>query len=247
MKVLSANILLNILSPKIYPWEKRKRFCLNTLCTHRYDIICLQEASTQQVQDISQQFPAHTVVDHATQQHPLNTVLLQTKTCRVKHAYALSLDTGSEGLGKKLERYANIIVLQYIPKNIDIILINTHLSYNHIALNLSQVQQIHTHLMHTYPMHSKMIFSGDFNCVTSDNTYTFLTNSGWIDSYYHTHNVQYPGITYHGFGKTNNGATVDFIFVKNLADHLAYTSVLDTTQPKKYGSDHFFIDAHFDF
>ena len=245
MRLISANVLLDRISPMAFSWERRKLNCIKILLAKDYDIISLQELSHIQSNEIKKHLIGYIALDTALQQDPLNTIFLKSSAFTVSDLTTIQLPINAVKTQKNLERYANIVNITHKTSNTKFILINTHLSYESATLNVLQSTTINNYMNTLFAPTTKMILTGDLNHSINSPSFNIFKQNNWVNAhaqYYETT----PATTYHGFKSNTRGEVVDYILTKNLSKNIQFVNILDNMKAEAYGSDHFFIEATFE-
>ncbi|MEE3003720.1 MAG: endonuclease/exonuclease/phosphatase family protein [Pseudomonadota bacterium] len=249
VKILSANVLADFLSPKNHPWAKRKGKCIKNLLSINPDIICLQELSKYQYQDLKTKLSLYQILDNNLQHnsHPMNAILYKKNLFEEEESLILNLPNsiGNENIKRRIPRYANYVKLKNLSNNCFLNIINTHLSYDCSKLSILQVDII-LNFIKNHNILENIIFTGDMNNTYNSSTMIKIFDYGFKDTYKFIHEENYKNPTFHSFRDNfNRDSKIDWILVKNLSGDVIDANVLDYRPASEYGSDHFFVAAEF--
>jgi endonuclease/exonuclease/phosphatase family metal-dependent hydrolase len=237
---MSCNILANFLEPKAHKWESRKDQCFSTIINTHADIICMQELSNNQYFEFKNILCEYEPFDK-NNNHPLNCIWLKKSNIEFLGNNKLELPNGGPN---SIERYLNIVKIRFNNKNI--IIANTHLTYN--ANKLAQIQSkiILDFLNEKFP-NDWIILTGDFNYEYNSKVLKLFFTNGYADTYKTKHGDHFKKPTFHAFKSSfNRQSQVDWILTKNCNNTINSANVITNPEPEKYGSDHFFITTTFE-
>ncbi len=243
MKIISANILGDFLSPKARSWDVRREQCLKTLLSHNSDIICTQELSSAQYNDFKKTLNNYTGYDEKLGNYnPLNCIWVKDNTFNVIQQNNLNLPNG-EKKHKRIKRYLNVIKLKHIKNKQELVIANTHLNYDCSRLALEQSIMINKFLKDKFP-NTWIIVCGDFNHERNSQILKEFFNNNFQDTYETFHNHSYNGPTFHAFDSNfNRQKKIDWILTNK--NNVKDANIISSPKAEEYGSDHFFIYATF--
>lgn len=243
MKVISANILGDFLSPKARSWDIRREQCLKTLSSQNPDIICTQELSLAQYKDFKQALGNYTGYDEKLgNYHPLNCIWVKNSAFTIIQQSNLNLPNG-EKKHKRIKRYLNVIKLKHIKSKQELVIANTHLNYDCSKLALEQTIMINKFLNDNFP-NTWIILCGDFNHERNSTIIQEFFNNNFQDTYEAFHNHSYNGPTFHSFDSNFiRQAKIDWILTNK--NKIEDAKIISSPKAEEYGSDHFFISATF--
>jgi endonuclease/exonuclease/phosphatase family metal-dependent hydrolase len=143
--------------------------------------------------------------------------------------------------GSHYVRIASYIVFSH--KHSDpIVFVNTHLDYASDEISHKQVKILLEQSKSISNSHqASLIIGGDFNQTFGSNTINQLAKDDLISIY---HNLENPGVTYHGFGKIVSGLPIDHLFYDPKIT-LSTCQIDSQCYNDRWLSDHFPVIANF--
>lgn len=256
IKVMSYNIRYDNPNDGENAWANRKEFLCSQLAFYNPDIFGIQEALSNQVQDISKALPKYNYVGVArdgNEKGESSNIFFNKEQFKVVEQNTFWLSETPEIISKgwdaALNRICTYVLLKDTKTKQEFWVFNTHLDHQGeiartkgIELILSKIKTLNTK---NYPV----IFMGDFNSEPSEERIINLKKL-MIDSQDISEEKPFgPSGTFNGF-KHNEAVTkrIDYIFLskENLFSVKKY-AVLSDSKNLKYPSDHLpvFIEISF--
>ncbi len=248
LRVMTFNIRLNLASDGPNAWPHRKEAVASMIRFHDADLVGLQEALPEQLEDLDALLPGYGRfgVGRATDLRGEASAVLYRKS----RLEVLEQDTfwlcetpevpGSKGWDAAYERIATWGRVRDRLSGVTFFHFNTHL--DHIGkqarregarLLADRMKQI------TQPL----ILTGDFNDLAASESNRIIIGSGFTDAFDATRSPHHgPTATWNGFKATEAGRRIDFIFVRGPIAVLRH-AILSDTYDGGFVSDHFPVVA----
>jgi endonuclease/exonuclease/phosphatase family metal-dependent hydrolase len=255
IKVMSFNIRYGPAADGENQWDRRKSLALARIHAFAPDLLGLQECRDDAQADfVKSSLPAfhfygvHREGEGGTALEMAPLLWRQSAFHIVRQGVFWLSDTpqvpGSRSWGSIFPRTATWARLIHAPTNRVITFVNTHFDCEPTAIDgavrflrqwLDQVQK-----------ETPVIVTGDFNAEKNTGAYRLLTGDGKLsDAYRQVHPAGDNEATFHGFGKPEEMAAIDWILV---SDHfrVADAQIDRTRQGKLFPSDHYPVTAVLD-
>lgn len=255
LKVMTFNIRYGPAADGENRWDKRKFLALARIQAFAPDLLGLQECRDDAQADfVKTQLPDyhfHGVRregegDTALEMAPL---LLQKSAFHlVRQGVFWLSDTpqapGSRSWGSIFPRTATWARLIHKPTSRVLTFVNTHFDCQPTAID--GAAQLLRQWLDQAQKQTPVIVTGDFNADKDSAAYRLLTGAGMLsDAYRQVHPAAASEATFHGFGKPEEMAPIDWILV---SDHFRVTDAqIDRArQGKLFPSDHYPVTAVLD-
>ncbi len=258
MKILTCNIRTAFASKKDGEngWGFRKDICAQQIKSQSPDIICFQEMTSTQFDDLSQALPEYEnygMVDDSLGHDPANSIFYRRDLFALVRSGGFMLSEtphipSSKSWGSAYVRFANWVRLKDKKSGIEFRVVNTHLD-NISELARENQARLIVENTEVFPADYPQILTGDMN---EDVTYKGIQNfktGGWVDTYNLIHGTENPEHTFHGFqgpDSTFEMGKMDWVFVRGNIKTLDAKIIKDKVNGK-YVSDHYFVSATLSF
>lgn len=267
LKVLTCNIRVDLPedTAKGFGWSQRKDVCIQIVKRKNADIIGFQEVLKNQFLDLKKGlseyygigFDGPEMDKHQSGYHGIakNPIFFSRKRFELLHAgsYWLSetpLIAGSISWGSARARNATWVRLLDRETGKELRVVNLHL--DHVSAD-AKLQQARLVLQESaqYQEDFIQILTGDFNVSPSSNVVKEVLHSGWVDSFPQPANGEKAEGTTHGFKpndleRAKKANKIDYIFSKGPVTALSSHIIKDHIGGV-YPSDHYFLEALFEF
>lgn len=242
-KVISFNIRGDLKHDGHNQWKYRKSSMTKFIASVNPDILCLQEAKENQIDDLKRHL------------HVLNNVGDSCKMGNVhiffnKEKFAI-INSGCFGLSEKPDslgyigwdaKYPRMAIwanMKCVKTGRTVFVINTHLDNVGRLARQNGIKQI----MDTIPILSQtenVILTGDLNSSEKSSVYKHVIRHQLKDTYHHSPLVEGVNYTFHGFGKrkVDKRKKIDYIFVSQPFD------VENVLIPQENPKDGVFLSDH---
>ena len=256
LKLMTYNIRLDVDSDGENSWTKRKDFFTAQIKFYEPDVFGIQEATPNQVIDISNELTQYNQVGIGREgegKGESSNIYFKKERFKVitENTFWLSETPNqiSKGWDAAFNRVCTYVLLKDTKKNILFWVFNTHLDHvgeiartNGIELILAQIAKVNTK---NYPV----FFMGDFNSEPSTERIISLQSKMNDSREIAIQKPFGPTGTFNGF-KHNEPVTIliDYIFVsKNNTLKINKYAVLSDSKDLKYPSDHLpvFIEVNY--
>ena len=242
-KVISFNIRGDFKHDGHNQWKYRMLNMTKFLESVNPDILCLQEAKENQINDLKRHFYKLCIVGDFCKKGNVHIFINKEKFAIVNSGcFGLSEkpdSLGYKGWDAKYPRMAIWANLRCLKTGGIVFVINTHLDNVGRLARLNGIKQI----MDTISIISQtenVILTGDFNSSEKSSVYKHIIRHQLKDTYHHSPSVEGVNYTFHGFGKReiDKRSKIDYIFTSE------QLKVLDVLIPQErpiggvYLSDH---------
>jgi endonuclease/exonuclease/phosphatase family metal-dependent hydrolase len=233
-------------------WRQRAALNVRTIQQHAPDLIGLQEAHLENLAYYRQHLPAYVIEKGYpyNNQEPYQYTSLLWNPARLQlhqsGGFWLSKtpDTLSGSWNTACFRSATWIIFEWLPSGQKFLQVNTHL--DHVS-ELARQEGAHliiektAQMMKTYAV-SKMIITGDFNCVPGSTAYRVFQQAGFVDTF----PADGPqAITFHAFQgltyspKPQESDRIDWILLHGWDGRASSCEIIRDAEPPLYPSDHY--------
>lgn len=242
-KIISFNIRGDLKHDGHNRWKYRRVGMAKFFESVNPDILCLQEAKENQINDLKRHFHKLNIVCDSCKKGNVHFFLNREKFAIINQGY-FGLSEKPDSIGyigwdAKYPRMAIWANLKCLKTGRIVFVINTHLDNVGRLARLNSIKQI----MDTIPILSQtenVILTGDFNSSEKSSVYKFVTRHQLKDTYHHSPSVEGVNYTFHGFGKreVEKRKKIDHIFVSQQLD--VKNVLIPQEKPKDgvYLSDH---------
>jgi endonuclease/exonuclease/phosphatase family metal-dependent hydrolase len=233
-------------------WPYRKQLLAETIRLHSPDVMGLQEALTDQLDYLQQEFPEYRWfgIDRG-----LNggTGLSEFTPIFYRHAELSPLESGTFWLsdtpdgptrGRRAGRIATWARFRHLESGRDVYVFNTHLSVRRNEGQVESVERILSRIAEL-PGDAPVILMGDFNATAGVNeTYRVAIDQGLRDSWLMAQERRGPPVTWSGFSAPVEGRDdrIDWVLVSGPIEALSVETVIHNDQGR-FPSDHFPVFA----
>ncbi len=255
LEVMSYNIRLSIDSDKENSWENRKQDAIALMSYYHPDVMGVQEALWQQMNDIKNGLKGYDYIgvgrDDGKQKGEFSAIFYNAEKLKVLKSGTFWLsetpDVPSKGWDAALNRICSYALLKEMKSGKEFWAFNIH--FDHVG-NLARVNAAKLILEKIKSFNQKslpVVLTGDFN-LTEDSEPIRILSQNMNDSFYHSATPHYgPKGTFQGFDiqKISN-ERIDYIFVKKFKV-LSNRTINDRRENLLYPSDHFPVLAKLQF
>lgn len=252
IKVMSFNIRYGMAADGENHWDKRKARALARMRAFEPDLLGLQECRDDtQAEFVKTNLPAYHFCgvrregggDTALEMAPILTRKAAFQVMRTGHFWLSETPdvAGSKSWGSAFARTVTWATLVHQPTRRAVTFVNTHFDYQPAAI-AGAARLLRQWLDHTHNA-APVIMTGDFNADKDSAAYQLLTGHGaLVDAQRQAHPNQEDEATFHGFGKPEAAAAIDWILVSN---HFNVTAAkIDRShEGALFPSDHYPVSA----
>ena len=233
-------------------WPLRQALLAETIRLHEPDLMGLQEALTDQLEYLQQEFPEYRWFGT---DRGLNggTGLSEFTPIFYRHAELTPLESGTFWLsdtpngptrGRRAGRIATWAKFRHLESGQDIWVFNTHLS---VRRNEGQVESIERILSRIAELDddAPVILMGDFNATAGvTETYHVAIEAGLGDAWLMSQDRRGPPVTWSGFSAPVEGRDdrIDWVLVRGPVEALSVETVVHNDHGR-FPSDHFPVVA----
>ena len=256
IKVMSFNIRVGLADDGENHWQNRKALALARIRAFEPDLLGLQEClddsqaefvrkglSEYHFHGIHRGGPGATALEMA----PL---LFRQASFRLLDAGCFWLSEtpevpGSKSWGSNYPRTVSWAKLACLDSGKELTYLNTHFDYHPPAID-GDARVLSQWLDRLREEESPLIVTGDFNAEKDSEAYRTLTEGGALSDAFRQ--VNPPGtdeITYHGYGRPEEMAPIDWILVSNHF-RVVKAEIDRTSQGNLFPSDHYPLTAVLD-
>lgn len=232
-RIMTFNIRYDNPDDGPFTWENRREMVISMIRFHRPDIIGIQEALKNQVDDLAQPFEDYNWFgagrEDGMQKGEFSAIFYNKRRFAFEKGNTFWLSKNPEKPGSLSWNAACTRIVTWIKIRDrrfgqDIYVFNTH--FDHVS-ERARIEGARMLLQKIHELAGKhlVFLIGDFNCPSDSDPYAILTDAKNPLSLTDTRTVSFfkhhgPSYTFVGFpAKENPGRTIDFIFVKN-KDHI---------------------------
>lgn len=248
LRVMTFNIRLNLASDAQNAWPHRKAAVASMIRFHGADLVGLQEALPEQLDDLAELLPqfARVGVGRAADRTGEHSAILYRK----ERFDLLENDTfwlsetpdvpGRKGWDAAYERIVTWAKLRDRRTGTILVHVNTHLDHLGVVARREGtrllLQRIAT--IAGAGAGAPVVLTGDFNDVPDSDPYRLVTASGLQDALVQSRCPHHgPTSTWNGFREIEPGRRIDFIFVRGIGEVLQH-AILSDTFDGRFPSDH---------
>lgn len=250
LNVMSFNIRFDNPNDGVNSWQNRKEYALRMLRFNEVDVLGVQEALLNQLNDITKEFPEYSLVgvgsEDGKEKGEFSPILFnKNKFSLVKSGYfwlSTTPDSPSKGWDAACERIATWVQLKVKSTGKQVFIMNTH--FDHIGQiakqeSVSLIQLKIDQLRDGLPV----IFMGDLNSNPDSIVVQSLLQTERSTSLFDSRKIAIvvygPKWTFHDFGRIpfEQRTTIDYILVSKEVKIDKY-GVLAETLNETYLSDH---------
>lgn len=251
INVMSFNLRYNTPNDGVHAWPQRKELVATTIRFHRADLIGVQEALHDQMKDLEHMLPEYKWVgagrDDGKTQGEYAAIFY-------RHARFELLESGNFWLSEKPEQAGSVGWDAAITRMVTwakfrdahsrktFFHFNTHFDHLGQRAREESAKLLRARIT-ALAREAAVVLTGDFNATEASPVYTILVeaaqplrmlkNARAIATLPH----HGPDWTFHGFGKTAERTTIDFIFVSEAVRVLRHASLYEYGE-ERYPSDH---------
>jgi endonuclease/exonuclease/phosphatase family metal-dependent hydrolase len=252
MRVLTCNIRTSHAEDGPNGWAFRRDVCADVIRSRRPDVICFQEMSREQHEDLTARLDGYASLgtnDKPGGADPVDSICYRSEAFAVRSvgAYWLSRTpqvTGSKSWASRAVRLATWVVLYERGAQSEWRIVNTHLDHISQRARVGQARVIARDCA-AWPDGYRQVLTGDLNCDTRNRAIAVLRAAGFRDTYEAVHGTADPGHTFHRFdGPGHHGriGKMDWIFARGPV-RIAGAEVIRDRVGDRYPSDHYFVGA----
>lgn len=242
-KVITFNIRSDLKHDGHNRWKFRRPYMTKYLERANPDILCLQEAKENQIDDLKRHLHKLNIVGDLFKEGKVH-IFFNKEKFAIINSGCFGLSEKPDSLGyigwdAKYPRMAIWANLKYLKTGKTVFVVNTHLDNVGKFSRLNGIKQI----MDTIPILSQtenVILTGDFNSSEKSLVYKYVIHHQFKDTYHHSPSVEGVNYTFHGFGKreVDKRRKIDYIFVSQQFD------VKNVLIPKEEPKDGVFLSDH---
>ncbi len=255
IKVMSYNIRVDIPTAAENSWANRKDAVCNILGSYQADIIGMQEALLNQVNDIAAQMPGYDWVgvgrDNGVTQGEFSPIFYNSQKYQLKEQgwFWLSETPNIPTIGwdAAYPRVCTYILLEDYDTHDNFWVFNTHLDHLGIEARERSVRLIWNKIQELTKPKQHVLLTGDFNSVTGEKPITFINRKLNDTKQESATIVEEAEGTFNDFDITAKlERRIDYIFVSKKIEVFKY-GVLSEMVGNRYPSDHFPVYAEISF
>jgi len=255
IKVMTFNIRYNNPNDGENAWPKRKELVANLVQFHQVDLLGVQEALKDQMDDLSQLLPAFKWIgvgrDDGREKGEFSSILFRQDRFALlqQHTFWLSAtpeQAGSLGWDAAITRVCTWGKFKDRQTGKIFFLFNTHFDHVGERARLESAKLILKNIQ-ALAKTEPIIVTGDFNANATSSVYQTLTAS-WPENenqFYRLMEARRisrlphygPLWTFHGFGAAAERPMIDYIFVNHRATVLRHATIAESNDGR-YASDH---------
>lgn len=257
LRVMSFNIRYGTAPDGENHWEKRRELLFDNITRFDPDLLGVQEAIADQIDELQQKLPEHEFIgvgrDDGKRKGEFSGIYFRKDRFEQIDGGHFWLSPtpdqpGSKGWDAAITRMATWVRLrdQQRPDAEPLLVLNTHWDHMGAEARLESAKLIRSKLRELHPK-GPAIVMGDMNAREDDPPYAEIVREAeggkLIDSYRSAHpNRQTDEATYHGFQGGRAGSRIDFIF--HTPDLKTLEAAIDRTEKEgRYPSDHYAVTA----
>lgn len=252
VKILTCNIRCTVPQDGADNWPNRKAFCMDIIKAQDADILCFQELTAAQGEDVSQSLAGYHhygMADEPLSRNRVNSIFYRADAFDLisSAGYWLSETphiAGSRSWHSAYVRLANWVRLTDRASGTDFRVINTHLDCDSQPAREGQARCIVEDAA-AYPDDYPQLLAGDMNCDATNHAIAVFKSGGWRDTYAAIHRTEDPGATGHDFlgpAHVSNIGKMDWVFSRGKIRPADAQIVTDAFEGR-YPSDHYFVSA----
>jgi endonuclease/exonuclease/phosphatase family metal-dependent hydrolase len=260
-KILSCNIRvpLDADAKAGDGWDARREMCADVIAAQHGDIVCLQEATAEQLAFLKEkwpQFDSFALSNPTPEFRPNNAILYERDRYEPLSSGGVWLSetphvAGSKSWDSEAIRFANWVHLRERATGRELRVWNTHLDHVGHTARAEQARVLVEAISAMDAAGVPQVLIGDMNAHAKHPAIVALTEGGFHDTYGAVHGPEDPGHTFHGFLGTKRyadsddptpGRKIDWIFTRGgMKTHAA--EIIRDGRGGRYPSDHYFISA----
>ncbi len=248
IKVMSFNIRYGLADDGENHWDKRKSLAISRIQAFQPDLLGMQECrDDSQAEFVKASLPDYHFYgirregrgDTALEMAP---VLFRKTSFQIIDQGCFWLSEtpqipGSKSWDSTFARTVTWLKLLHHETGKTLTFVNTHFDYVPSAID-GAAQVLHKWLEQTLK-DTPVILTGDFNADKASAAYRLLTGSGMLlDAYRQMHPNGDEESTFHGFGKSAEKSSIDWVLVSRHFD-ITEANVDRTHEGELYPSDHY--------
>ena len=253
MKILTCNVQGISMHDGQNAWPFRKELCFKVIREENPDIICFQEL--QQYDDMVSAFPdfaTFETMDTPIDGFPMNSIFYRKERYSRISAGAFWLSEqphipGSKSWDSNCIRLVNWVRLREQFRNMDFLVVNTHLDHLGATARIKQAELI-IEFCAAYPETYPKILTGDMNCGLGSEPISLFLQDGWRDTYSVIHGDNSRIRTFHRFQgesyipPSGEEDSIDWIFTQGEIS-VKDAEVITHSEEERFPSDHYFVSA----
>ncbi len=232
-------------------WEHRRELLIETVRKFDPDVLGLQEALADQLDEIAAQLPTHTVIgvgrDDGKRKGEFSALLIRTDRFEIVDSGTFWLSETPNLIASKswdaaLCRIATHATVRDRKADEHIFLLNTHWDHQGEIARIESAKLVAQSIEAALQKKHFVIVTGDLNCTQESKGYQILSRS--LRDVYRAANPEKrrDEATFHNFRGNTPGDAIDFIFASR--DLRVRGATIDRTQREgRYPSDHFPVTA----
>ena len=260
LKVMTFNIRLNVKSDSLNSWPYRMEKVASVIHFHEADIIGVQEALFDQMNDLSRLLPDYQWIgvgrDDGKTEGEFMAIFYSKERFNVIHdsTFWLSENPDIPGIGWDAACNRVVTFAKFLDQTSDneFLLFNTHFDHIGQTARLESAKLLRRSISEIAES-SNIIVTGDFNSLPTSEVYNILTNDRKKDSNLNLLDARKvsllphhgPNFTFTGFQISNlkdNEKLIDYIFVGDSVTVLKH-GILSDILDGRFPSDHFPVIA----
>ncbi len=257
INVMSFNLRYNNPEDGVHAWPLRKELVAKTLRFHQADLIGVQEALHEQLEDLSQMLPEYKWVgvgrDDGKMKGEYSAIVYRHARFELLEQGNFWLSenpqqAGSVGWDAAITRIVTWTKFRDLRSGASFFHFNTHFDHVGQKAREESAKLLRARITQV-PSALPVIVTGDFNAEELSPVYKFLTaeshTQGTPTQLRTLENTRYisalphhgPAWTFHGFGKAQQRIWIDYIFVSEGVRVLRHAAIYDYGE-ERYPSDH---------
>jgi endonuclease/exonuclease/phosphatase family metal-dependent hydrolase len=261
-KVLSCNIRVPLEEDAAAGngWDARRKMCADVIAAQHGDIVCLQEATAEQLAFLKEKWPRYdsfALSNPTPEFRPNNAILYDRERYELLSSGGLWLSetphvAGSKSWDSEAVRFANWVHLRERATSRELRVWNTHLDHLGHTARAEQARVLVEAISVMDAAGVPQVLVGDMNAHATHPAIVTLKDGGFNDTYGVVHGPADPGHTFHGFlgakryegsDDPTPGRKIDWIFTRGgVKTHAA--EIIRDGREGRYPSDHYFVSAH---
>jgi endonuclease/exonuclease/phosphatase family metal-dependent hydrolase len=260
-KILSSNIRVPLEEDAKAGdgWDARREMCADVIAAQHGDIVCLQEATAEQLEFLKEKLPQYdsfALSNPTPEFRPNNAILYERDRYELVSSGGFWLSetphvAGSLSWDGAAIRFANWVHLCERATGRELRVWNTHLDHKGHTARAEQARLLVEAISAMDAAGVPQILVGDMNAYAKHPAIVTLKEGGFDDTYGAVHGPADPGHTFHGFLGSKRyagsddptpGRKIDWIFTRGeVKTHAA--EIIRDGRDGRYPSDHYFISA----
>lgn len=246
LRVMTFNIRLNLASDGANAWPHREELVASMIRFHGADLVGLQEALPEQLEDLARLLPQFGRIGVGRDQDgngEASAILYRKDRFDVIRSGTFWLSEtpeveGSKGWDAAYPRIVSWGELRDRTTGARFFHFNTHLDHVGVVARREGTRLLLRNLDSLVPGDTPVILTGDFNATAEEEPHQLITAAGLQDAFVGTAAAHHgPTSTWNAFKAIEPGRRIDFIFVRSVGKILQH-AILSDTFDGRFPSDH---------